>query len=211
VDIGVRIVPLARFTSPPCVYGKEINQLPAHPYVCGAALRALVPKHAYFKSGKVYRQLVCFVNSGTSEMHFIAALDKVGGMRCVLGLFEGVTTEAADGYFSHDAENRPACCCTSRRALAMAFRICTTRGKHAPESRQRMLLINLQYDAPLSRGMEGVARPMSQDVVQPTTDISSTPLLKVILAFADQMHNIYENASMFFWSQPAMRIYSILE
>jgi hypothetical protein len=99
VDIGVRIVPLARFTSPPCVYGKEINQLPAHPYVCGAALRALVPKHAYFKSGKVYRQLVCFVNSGTSEMHFIAALDKVGGMRCVLGLFEGVTTEAADGYF----------------------------------------------------------------------------------------------------------------
>jgi signal transduction histidine kinase len=36
VDIGVRIVPLARFTSPPCVYGKEINQLPAHPYVCGA-------------------------------------------------------------------------------------------------------------------------------------------------------------------------------
>jgi hypothetical protein len=62
-----------------------------------------------------------------------------------------------------------------------------------------MLLINLQYDAPLSRDMEGVARPMSQDVVQPTTDISSAPLLKMILAFADQMHNIYENASMFFW------------
>lgn len=26
MDIGVRIVPLARFTSPPCVYGKEINR-----------------------------------------------------------------------------------------------------------------------------------------------------------------------------------------
>src|SRR5271154_6754902 len=42
---------------------------------------------------------VCFTNPGTSEMHFVAALDKVEGMRCVLGLFEGVVTGAADGYF----------------------------------------------------------------------------------------------------------------
>uniref|UniRef100_UPI003F49865C acetolactate synthase large subunit n=1 Tax=Cupriavidus yeoncheonensis TaxID=1462994 RepID=UPI003F49865C len=41
---------------------------------------------------------VCFANPGTSEMHFVAALDKVNGMRCVLGLFEGVVTGAADGY-----------------------------------------------------------------------------------------------------------------
>ena len=41
---------------------------------------------------------VCFANPGTSEMHFVAALDRVGGMRCVLGLFEGVATGAADGY-----------------------------------------------------------------------------------------------------------------
>ena len=40
---------------------------------------------------------VCFTNPGTSEMHFVAALDKVPGMRCVLGLFEGVVTGAADG------------------------------------------------------------------------------------------------------------------
>ena len=33
---------------------------------------------------------VCFANPGTSEMHFVAALDRVDGMRCVLGLFEGV-------------------------------------------------------------------------------------------------------------------------
>ena len=33
---------------------------------------------------------VCFTNPGTSEMHFVAALDEVEGMRCVLGLFEGV-------------------------------------------------------------------------------------------------------------------------
>ena len=32
----------------------------------------------------------CFANPGTSEMHFVAALDRVPGMRCVLGLFEGV-------------------------------------------------------------------------------------------------------------------------
>jgi len=41
---------------------------------------------------------VCFTNPGTSEMHFVAALDKVEGMRCVLCLFEGVATGAADGY-----------------------------------------------------------------------------------------------------------------
>ena len=32
----------------------------------------------------------CFANPGTSEMHFVAALDRIPGMRCVLGLFEGV-------------------------------------------------------------------------------------------------------------------------
>ncbi|QHI99267.1 acetolactate synthase large subunit [Xylophilus rhododendri] len=41
---------------------------------------------------------VCFANPGTSEMHFVAALDRIEGMRCVLGLFEGVVTGAADGY-----------------------------------------------------------------------------------------------------------------
>jgi hypothetical protein len=37
----------------------------------------------------------CFTNPGTSEMHFVAALDRVVGMRSVLGLFEGVVTGAA--------------------------------------------------------------------------------------------------------------------
>ncbi|MFA5027369.1 MAG: acetolactate synthase large subunit [Candidatus Methylomirabilota bacterium] len=41
---------------------------------------------------------ICFANPGTSEMHFIAAADRVPGMRTVLGLFEGVCTGAADGY-----------------------------------------------------------------------------------------------------------------
>ncbi len=41
---------------------------------------------------------LCFTNPGTSEMHLVAAIDKVPGMRPVLGLFEGVVTGAADGY-----------------------------------------------------------------------------------------------------------------
>ncbi|MEO0492474.1 MAG: acetolactate synthase large subunit [Actinomycetota bacterium] len=41
---------------------------------------------------------VCFANPGTSEMHFVAALDDVPEMRGVLALFEGVVTGAADGY-----------------------------------------------------------------------------------------------------------------
>ena len=41
---------------------------------------------------------VCFSNPGTSEMHFVAALDSAPEMRAVLCLFEGVATGAADGY-----------------------------------------------------------------------------------------------------------------
>ena len=41
---------------------------------------------------------VCFTNPGTSEMHFVAALDSEPRMRAVLALFEGVATGAADGY-----------------------------------------------------------------------------------------------------------------
>ena len=40
---------------------------------------------------------VCFANPGTSEMHFVAALDTVPQMRGVLTLFEGIATGAADG------------------------------------------------------------------------------------------------------------------
>ncbi len=42
---------------------------------------------------------VCFTNPGTSEMHFVAALDRIPGMRCVLGLQENVVTGCADGYW----------------------------------------------------------------------------------------------------------------
>ena len=41
---------------------------------------------------------VCFANPGTTELPLVVALDTVGGLRPVLGLFEGVCTGAADGY-----------------------------------------------------------------------------------------------------------------
>ena len=41
---------------------------------------------------------VCFANPGTSEMHFVSALDRVAGLRCVLGLAETVAAGCADGY-----------------------------------------------------------------------------------------------------------------
>lgn len=41
----------------------------------------------------------CFANPGTSEMHFVAALDRIPGMSCVLCLQENVATGAADGYY----------------------------------------------------------------------------------------------------------------
>ena len=41
---------------------------------------------------------VCFANAGTSEIHFVLALDRVEGMRCILGMAETVVTGCADGY-----------------------------------------------------------------------------------------------------------------
>ena len=41
----------------------------------------------------------CFTNPGTSEMHFVAALDRIPGMRCVLALQENIATGAADGFY----------------------------------------------------------------------------------------------------------------
>ncbi|WP_456316657.1 thiamine pyrophosphate-binding protein [Teichococcus aestuarii] len=51
--------------------------------------------HTLLKSGVD----TCFANPGTSEMHFVAALDRIPGMRCVLGLQENIVTGMADGYW----------------------------------------------------------------------------------------------------------------
>jgi acetolactate synthase-1/2/3 large subunit len=106
---------------------------------------------------------VCFGNPGTSEMHFVAALDRVEGMRAVLGLFEGVVTGAADGYgrmagkpaatllhLGPGLANGLANLHNARRASTPIVNIV---GDHAT--------YHAQYDAPLASDVQGFARPVS--------------------------------------------------
>ena len=107
---------------------------------------------------------VCFANPGTSEMHFVAALDQVPEMRGVLALFEGVVTGAADGYAR--MADRPAATLlhlgpglgnglanlhNARRAATPVVNIV---GDHAVSHRH--------YDAPLASDIETVARNVSR-------------------------------------------------
>ena len=106
---------------------------------------------------------VCFANPGTSEMHFVAALDKVDGMRAVLGLFEGAVSGMADGY-GRIAE-KPACTllhlgpgfsnasANLHNARRAATPIVNIVGDHAT--------YHAQYDAPLASDIVGLARPVS--------------------------------------------------
>jgi len=106
---------------------------------------------------------VCFSNPGTSEMHFVAALDRVDGMRAVLGLFEGAVTGMADGY-GRLAE-KPACTllhlgpglanglANLHNARRAATPIVNVVGDHAT--------YHAQYDAPLASDIAGFARPVS--------------------------------------------------
>jgi len=107
---------------------------------------------------------VCFSNPGTSEMHFVAALDRVDGMRAILGLFEGAVTGMADGY-GRMAE-KPACTllhlgpglanglANLHNARRAATPIVNIVGDHAT--------YHAQYDAPLASDIMGFARPVSQ-------------------------------------------------
>lgn len=106
---------------------------------------------------------VCFANPGTSEMHFVAALDRAEGLRCILGLFEGAVTGAADGYAR--MTGRPAVTllhlgpglANGLSALHNARRaqspIVNVIGDHATFHRA--------LDAPLTSDIEGAARPFS--------------------------------------------------
>ncbi|HEX4356496.1 MAG TPA: acetolactate synthase large subunit [Pseudonocardia sp.] len=106
---------------------------------------------------------VCFANPGTSEMHFVAALDSVPAMRGVLTLFEGVATGAADGYAR--IAGRPAAVLlhlgpglgnglanlhNARRAHTPIVNIV---GDHATYHKQ--------YDAPLESDIDSVAGTVS--------------------------------------------------
>jgi len=114
---------------------------------------------------------VCFTNPGTSEMHFVAALDSVPEMRAVLALFEGVATGAADGYAR--MAGRPAATLlhlgpglgnglanlhNARRARVPVVNII---GDHAT--------YHVQYDAQLQSDIETVARNVSPGWVRTST------------------------------------------
>ena len=75
---------------------------------------------------------VCFTNPGTSEMHFVAALDSVPGMRCVLALFEGVATGAADGYYR--MSRRPASTLPPRASSSSYILSTSTMGRWSSTS-----------------------------------------------------------------------------
>jgi acetolactate synthase-1/2/3 large subunit len=106
---------------------------------------------------------VCFANPGTSEMHFVAALDAVEEMRAVLCLFEGVATGAADGYGR--MTERPAATllhlgpglanglANLHNARRAGTPIVNIVGDHAT--------YHAQYDPPLASDVEGFARPVS--------------------------------------------------
>ncbi|MBL6455486.1 acetolactate synthase large subunit [Belnapia sp. T6] len=106
---------------------------------------------------------VCFSNPGTSEMHFVAALDRIPGMRCVLGLQENIVTGAADGYWR--IAETPACTllhCGPGLANGLA-------GLHDAR-RARSGIVNIvgdqavyhrPFDAPLTADTEGWARGVS--------------------------------------------------
>ena len=106
---------------------------------------------------------VCFTNPGTSEMHFVAALDKVPGMRCILGLFEGVVTGAADGYYRmsgkpastllHLAPGLANGLANLHNAKKAGSGIVNIVGEHATH--------HIKFDAPLTADIEGTAAPMS--------------------------------------------------
>lgn len=114
---------------------------------------------------------VCFANPGTSEMHFVAALDRVAGLRCVLGLAETVVTGCADGYAR--MTGKPAATllhCGPGLANGIA-NLHNARRAYSP-------IVNIvgdqatyhrPYDAPLTADTEGLARAVSHWVRTCTT------------------------------------------
>lgn len=106
---------------------------------------------------------VCFTNPGTSEMHFVAALDEVDGMRCVLCLFEGVLSGAADAYAR--MAGKPA---STLLHLGPGLGNSLANIHNAKKGGVPMVNIvgdhatyHLQYNAPLTSDIEGIAGPVS--------------------------------------------------
>jgi acetolactate synthase I/II/III large subunit len=132
---------------------------------------------------------ICFANPGTSEMHFLAALENPS-LRSVLVLFEGIATGAADGWYR--MKGRPASTllhlgpglanglANLHNARRAGSGIVNIVGEHATA--------HLKYDPPLMSDIEGLARPISHwvrrsrsscalanDTVEAISEASSKP------------------------------------
>jgi acetolactate synthase-1/2/3 large subunit len=108
----------------------------------------------------------CFMNPGTSEMHFVAALDRVPQMRGILCLFEGVCSGAADGYAR--AKGKPA---ATLLHLGPGLANGLANFHNARKARVPVVSIvgehstaHFRYDAPLSANIETFARTVSDRV-----------------------------------------------
>ena len=108
----------------------------------------------------------CFMNPGTSEMQFVSALDRVAGMRAVLGLYEGVCSGAADGYAR--MAGRPA---ATLLHLGPGLANGLSNFHNARKARSPVVSIvgqhstgHLRHDAPLTADIEAFARPVSDYV-----------------------------------------------
>lgn len=106
---------------------------------------------------------VCFANPGTTELHLVAALDAVPGIRAVLGLFEGVVTGAADGYAR--MAGKPALTLTH---LGPGFANGIANLHNARRAGSPVVNLigdqatwHLDADAPLTSDIESLARPVS--------------------------------------------------
>jgi acetolactate synthase-1/2/3 large subunit len=117
---------------------------------------------------------VCFANPGTSEMHFVAALDRVEGIRCVLGLAEGVVSGAADAYYR--IADRPA---ATLLHLGPGLGNAISNLHNAKKARSGIVNIvgehagyHIEHDAPLTCDIEGLAKPVSH-WVKTSTDARS--------------------------------------
>ncbi len=109
---------------------------------------------------------ICFMNPGTSEMQFVAALDRVSGMRPVLGLFEGVCSGAADGYAR--MTRKPA---ATLLHLGPGLGNALANFHNARKARSPVVNIvgdhataHQKFDAPLSADVPAFARTISDSV-----------------------------------------------
>lgn len=135
---------------------------------------------------------VCFANPGTSEMHFVAALDKRPELRCILGLFEGVVSGAADGYarmtrkpaatLLHTGPGLANGLASQHNARRARTPLVSIVGDHASYHRP--------FDPPLATDIESLAGPMSDWMRRITGPDDVVPAAQAAIEAAIRMSGV---------------------